>query len=200
MPYDADSQTEYSNQMTNSHECLYEFKESADFIAFTDWDDVLLGPRLGSFYVGFNNVLELNPLAASFSVTRLYSHLPTAFSKTNKFSLERAVSETGYGKRLDDPKLVVKPERVAGVWIHKLILPEKDKFKEVTVDEKFGVILHIHNLTYGGDGQERKEIIGNLTDFIGGKIMEENLESFFRRHNFEFVSLLNYDFYEILEI
>ena len=179
--------------MTNSHECLYEFKDAAEFIAFTDWDDVLLGPRLGSFSLGFKNVLELNPLAGSFLVTRLNSYLPVAFSRNNKFSLKRAVQETVYSKRLVDPKVVVKPERVAGVWIHKLILPESSKFTEITIDEKYSIIAHIKNLTYGGgnDSQNRKEVMGNLTDFIDGDVIQQNLQQFFRRQKFEFVSLSN---------
>ncbi|KAE9546376.1 hypothetical protein FO519_010412, partial [Halicephalobus sp. NKZ332] len=174
--------------MTNSHECLYEFKDSAEFIAFTDWDDVLISPKSGSFVSQLQRIAKLNPFTASFSITRLDSHLPTAFTKTNKFSLERAVNEAGYNRKVLDPKVVVKPERVAGVWIHKLLFPEKSKFDEVKVDDDSIVILHIHNLTYGGDNVERGKVktIGNLTDFINGKIMEKNLRDFFKRQKFKF--------------
>lgn len=32
-------------QLVNFHECLYEFRESAEFIAFPDWDDLLMTPK-----------------------------------------------------------------------------------------------------------------------------------------------------------
>ncbi|KAE9546302.1 hypothetical protein FO519_010486, partial [Halicephalobus sp. NKZ332] len=177
-------------QMTNSHECLYEFKDSAEFIALTDWDEVLISPKSGSFVSQLQRIANLNPFAASFSITRLDSHLPTAFTKTNKFSLERAVNEMVYHTVLPNAKVIVRPERVAGVWIHWLMSPEKPEFNEVTADREHIVILHTHNLTYGGDmieGDEKKAI-GNLTELLDGKILENSLSNFFEKHNFKFNS------------
>ena len=191
--YDPDAETEYSNQMTNSLECLYEFKESAEFIAFTDWDDVLLSPRLGFFGKTFHDISNRHPLAASFAVARLDASLPKPFSKTNKFNFETAVKDVVYGETLPDPKIVVRPERVAGIWIHKLILAERSYFYETKINKESAIILHIRNLTYNGDTGENKirNVVGNLTEFLEGNIMEQNLESFFKRHNFEFVSFFN---------
>ena len=190
--YDPDAETEYSTQLTNAHECLYEFKESAEFIAFTDWDDVLLGPMSGPFAPRFQDLLNKYPLAASFSITRLDAFLPTAFSKTNKFNLEKAVDTMVYGKTHPDAKVVVKPERAAGVWIHKLVFPEESKYNEVKINNKDIVILHTHNLTYSGDPRETvpRPIVGSVTELLNGKAMEQNLENFFRKHGFKFVSLL----------
>ncbi|KAE9554113.1 hypothetical protein FO519_002650 [Halicephalobus sp. NKZ332] len=188
LPYDPDSETEYSHQMTNSHECLYEFKDSAEFIAFTDWDDVLISPKSGSFVSQLQRIANLNPFAASFSITRLHSHLPTPFTKRNKFSLERAVNEITYSGKAIDPKVVVRPERVAGVWIHWLMFPEKPEFNEVTANREHIVILHTHNLTYGGDKIDDKSriAIGNATEFLDGKVLENNLSNFFGKYNFPF--------------
>ena len=37
MPFDPNAETEFSGQILCAHECFYEFRESADFIALIDW-------------------------------------------------------------------------------------------------------------------------------------------------------------------
>lgn len=45
IPYDPNSENEWYNQDTTYNSCLYEFKESAQFILIADWDDVICFPR-----------------------------------------------------------------------------------------------------------------------------------------------------------
>ncbi|KAL3115580.1 hypothetical protein niasHT_014257 [Heterodera trifolii] len=47
--FDANSETLWNNQLVNFHDCLYTFKESSAFIAFPDWDDLLLTPSPSAF-------------------------------------------------------------------------------------------------------------------------------------------------------
>src|SRR4051812_46917231 len=41
-PFDPNSETEHTNQLTLAHECFYEFREKTEFIALMDWDDLIL--------------------------------------------------------------------------------------------------------------------------------------------------------------
>lgn len=45
IPYDPNSENEWYNQDTTYNSCLYEFKESAQFILIADWDDVICFPH-----------------------------------------------------------------------------------------------------------------------------------------------------------
>lgn len=105
--YEPDSEVEFAHQITNSHECLYEFKESAEFIAFMDWDDVLLGSVENSFNTIFSEFSKLYPLAATFSIKAWDAFLDSPFKKTSPFNLEKvAETMTFVDKKLSN-KLVV---------------------------------------------------------------------------------------------
>jgi hypothetical protein len=41
--YDPNTETTWNNQLVNFHDCLYEYRESAEFIAFPDWDELMVG-------------------------------------------------------------------------------------------------------------------------------------------------------------
>lgn len=45
LAYDPNAETMWNNQVVNFQECLYEYRESAEFIAFPDWDDLLVAPE-----------------------------------------------------------------------------------------------------------------------------------------------------------
>jgi hypothetical protein len=78
LSYNPNAETTWNNQLVNFHDCLYEFRESAEFIAFPDWDDLLLAggadKNLGSSIRPLGQLLEelalQEPTVASFMYYR----------------------------------------------------------------------------------------------------------------------------------
>uniref|UniRef100_A0A914PK18 Glycosyltransferase family 92 protein n=1 Tax=Panagrolaimus davidi TaxID=227884 RepID=A0A914PK18_9BILA len=195
IPYDPDAQTEYANQMTNSHMCLYEFRESAEFISFTDWDDVLVGPNFGKtpthFAEMFRQVSVLNPFAASYSISRYPFINEKAFRpKSYQFSLELLFNQLHYSTKIEPPKVVVRPQLVAGVWIHNLIYAESDKYYEMKVNSTTAALLHLKNIII--DEEETEVTLNKLmfsengSHLIDGKVLQQNMVKMFEKHNFTF--------------
>uniref|UniRef100_A0A7E4USZ3 Glycosyltransferase family 92 protein n=1 Tax=Panagrellus redivivus TaxID=6233 RepID=A0A7E4USZ3_PANRE len=66
--------TEYASEISNSHECFYHFKESAEFISFPNWDDIIMHypetPGPTNYYEMFSALIPEHPKAASYSLNR----------------------------------------------------------------------------------------------------------------------------------
>lgn len=70
MENDPNSETERGNHLAIHQECLYQFRESAEFVAFPDWDDFLIPLQHTSLLEAFRASAALFPLIASFYVQR----------------------------------------------------------------------------------------------------------------------------------
>uniref|UniRef100_A0A915EQR5 Glycosyltransferase family 92 protein n=1 Tax=Ditylenchus dipsaci TaxID=166011 RepID=A0A915EQR5_9BILA len=64
----SNTQLEYSGQLILAHECFYEFRESAKFIALMDWDDLLITTKYQKLGDAFQAALTSFPDAAYFRV------------------------------------------------------------------------------------------------------------------------------------
>uniref|UniRef100_A0AC34RJJ8 Glycosyltransferase family 92 protein n=1 Tax=Panagrolaimus sp. JU765 TaxID=591449 RepID=A0AC34RJJ8_9BILA len=195
LSYDPDSEVEFAHQITNAHECLYEFKESTDFIALIDWDDVLMGPKIGqqfmSYKFGFNQLSKQFPFAGVFSIQRKETYLTKPFEKNTPYNLEVAVQRMNFYDKALQNKIVVRPKRVAGTWIHTANLLESNNFEEISINQSDATIFHVQNLISGGKADKsiiKHRMIGKVDKFINGSILQENLMAFFTRHRFNFVS------------
>lgn len=58
--YNPNTETTWNNQLVNFHDCLYEFRESASFISFPDWDDLIFAGGADT------NLKMVKPLASIF--------------------------------------------------------------------------------------------------------------------------------------
>uniref|UniRef100_A0AC34F9I3 Glycosyltransferase family 92 protein n=1 Tax=Panagrolaimus sp. ES5 TaxID=591445 RepID=A0AC34F9I3_9BILA len=118
-PYDPDTQTEYANQMTNSHMCLYEFKESAEFIAFTDWDDVLVGPNFGqtlaTFADSFHKLSVAYPFAVAYAIPR-FPFDPFSYSHSQLFHKLIYKCYAPIEKAAQDDSLMICPTHKACIY------------------------------------------------------------------------------------
>uniref|UniRef100_A0AC34GSR0 Glycosyltransferase family 92 protein n=1 Tax=Panagrolaimus sp. ES5 TaxID=591445 RepID=A0AC34GSR0_9BILA len=187
IPYDPDSQTEYANQMTNSHLCLYEFKESVEFIAFTDWDDILIGPRNNGIYGkiidSFHQLSSLQPNVGAFSVQRI----PFIAQKQKNINEPFALKEFIYSSKLLDPKMVVRPTVVAGVWIHALKIAESPNFYGISINStNLAVLLHfkISNKKKLLTTNDFKMMENN--EYFNSSLMETNMKNMFDKSGFSF--------------
>ena len=53
--FNPNSETSWQNQLVNFQDCLYEYRESADFIAFPDWDDFMF---TRSYSIPYSSVVD----------------------------------------------------------------------------------------------------------------------------------------------
>lgn len=83
MPWDPNEETEYNNQVLLAHECFYEHRETAKFIALIDWDDLLMAPKYATLDEAFTSALMAKPSAAYFLVNKLHCNFIEQ-SKLNK--------------------------------------------------------------------------------------------------------------------
>lgn len=73
MLYNPNSEVEYSGQLMLAHECVYEFRESAKFIALLDWDDLLITTEYKTLVEAFQKAAIRYPIAPYFLVNKLES-------------------------------------------------------------------------------------------------------------------------------
>lgn len=73
MRYNPNMETEFNAQILMAHDCFYEYRESADFIALLDLDDLLITTNFDSLSENFRLSTQQFPNAAFFSVNRLES-------------------------------------------------------------------------------------------------------------------------------
>lgn len=120
MPYNPNWQTDFSNQLPMAHECFYEFREAADFIALLDWDDVLMSTAIGglNLYSILAAEMAANPLTAYFNVRRVETTVAEPNTSPDTYSVSNAVRSFMPQRYEKDPKMVVVPSRVTGFWIH----------------------------------------------------------------------------------
>ncbi|KAI6192829.1 Glycosyltransferase family 92 protein [Aphelenchoides fujianensis] len=70
MNYDPNEENEWYNQDATYNSCLYEFKDSAEFILIADWDDVLVPNGHDNYVDEMNWLSEMHPQAAAFIFQR----------------------------------------------------------------------------------------------------------------------------------
>uniref|UniRef100_A0AC35GGG0 Glycosyltransferase family 92 protein n=1 Tax=Panagrolaimus sp. PS1159 TaxID=55785 RepID=A0AC35GGG0_9BILA len=196
IPYDSDAQTEFSNQLTNSNLCLFEFRESAEFIAFTDWDDVLFvrqnsGKILPTFADTFRYISFLNPSVGGFSISRYPFVNEKAFRpKSYKFSMEKLFNQLHYSLKTTPPKLVVRPKDIGGIWIHALGNGESKTHQEIKVNSTIAALFHIKNLILDENESEisvnKLMYTENGNHLIVGKVLQQNMIKMFKKQNFTF--------------
>lgn len=69
---------EWFNQDATYNSCLYEFKDSAEFILISDWDDVLVPNSHNNYGDEFEWLREMHPQAAAFIFQRPQTTLHTS--------------------------------------------------------------------------------------------------------------------------
>jgi len=62
---------EYSVQLALAHECFYEHRESAEFIALIDWDDLLITRQFPTVGLALAAAANAAPDADFFYVNKL---------------------------------------------------------------------------------------------------------------------------------
>lgn len=79
---DPNAETERGNHLAIYQECLYEFRESAEFIAFVDWDDFFVPLRQSTLIAAFRRQARLYPNAGAYRVSRRHTMFLCKFEES----------------------------------------------------------------------------------------------------------------------
>uniref|UniRef100_A0A915NCB5 Glycosyltransferase family 92 protein n=1 Tax=Meloidogyne floridensis TaxID=298350 RepID=A0A915NCB5_9BILA len=165
LDYNPNSETSWQNQLTNFQDCLYEFKESAEFIAFPDWDD---------FFFTSNYNIPYYPILQKFAEQN---------PKVNTFIIDRYM---GYHESLDE--MYINGHWMTDFWRQGIKYSTKDK--QFFAGKKYGKAIYKPNRgIYGVDlhWANRKYKLDGRIEYT--MPLELNFTAFVRRYKLS--SLLN---------
>ncbi|KAI1700809.1 glycosyltransferase family 92 domain-containing protein [Ditylenchus destructor] len=181
MNYDPNTEIEYSGQLMLAHECFYEFRESAEFIALLDWDDLMITTQYPSLGKAFHEAALHFPQAPYFLVNKLETTFMEQDSEPTQFSIRRLIEQGTLTKfAYNNEKMVVRPKNIVAFWVHfTRSMPYEVTSKAVTLSADHAIMLHLARKAKkgGGDGYSYKYLSKlNLT------ALEESTLAIFRRH------------------
>ncbi|KAK0397879.1 hypothetical protein QR680_002317 [Steinernema hermaphroditum] len=119
MAFNPNDESEWGNQMIVYNHCLYRFRESAEFVVFADWDDVLV-PRGsdGGMVDSLRTLFDANSRAGAFQLHRM-STTVFAAADPKHFDLTTTLTTMHVSEFFGPGKVVAIPSRIKGAWVHK---------------------------------------------------------------------------------
>ncbi|KAI1705010.1 glycosyltransferase family 92 domain-containing protein [Ditylenchus destructor] len=177
MPYNPNAETEFSHQLALGHDCFYEFRESAEFIALLDWDDLLIARPFLTLPIVMRMAVKKNSKAAYFSINKIEgSFEDTDIDHPREFNLREQIEHHMSNRfAYNTEKIIVRPKYVRGFWMHSSIhlRPGYQKV-QLSTDEA-----HIFHMSSGKANEEDESRylpnVLNLTD------LEHNFNRFYYR-------------------
>ncbi|KAI1711630.1 glycosyltransferase family 92 domain-containing protein [Ditylenchus destructor] len=177
MNYNPNAQVEYSGQLVLAHDCFYEFRESAEFIALLDWDDLLITNSFARLGDAFQAALLQFPEAAYFRVNKLESTFMEQDHNSEQFSLGRLIHNGILTKYVyNSEKMVVRPSKLHGFWVHHSRY-RVGNTRPVQLTTNYSVLLHLARKQQNGTDKFSLKYLQTL------EIMkvESNFKHFVRR-------------------
>ncbi|CAB3398529.1 unnamed protein product [Caenorhabditis bovis] len=114
---DPNSEVEWRNQAGAQTDCLLQYKEAADFIAFFDIDDILIPRNSYNYYEEFTKVYSSAPSYASIFYQKR-NVLVEKVANARNFSFRGLFSTMDVKSDVEFGKTVVKTENYNSTWIH----------------------------------------------------------------------------------
>ena len=152
----------------------------------------MIGAQRGRTFAEALRPLALaNPDAGEFTVARFDAFLQKAFRVNGSpFDFNTLQQSIVYLNKTVDPKLIVRPSYIRGIWIHQAWFFENKKYHRIHVNPTEVMMLHLRGLTLdsGEDEMTLPEGSQGANHFIDGSRMQENMETMFQKHDFKFVS------------
>ncbi|CAD5225581.1 unnamed protein product [Bursaphelenchus xylophilus] len=178
LDYDPNSENEWYNQDFSYNSCLYEFKESAEFMMIADWDDVLIPETHRDYYKEMKWLSGLYPNTAAFIFQRPQSTVHTSHSPSNFDMIGTIDNIEVDDSNIQTGKFVGRPDQVDGIWLHapSRTRPEYDVIK---LGGHFSRVYHFRQ--WGFD--ETNMTLANRTFVANGKKLDLQFVSFLKRNN-----------------
>uniref|UniRef100_A0A183C0W9 C-type lectin domain-containing protein n=1 Tax=Globodera pallida TaxID=36090 RepID=A0A183C0W9_GLOPA len=185
LPYDANSETLWSNQIADFLDCLYEFRESAKFISFPDWDDLLLSGTSHRQFTPIaailSNLSAMHPNSAVFVPKRFPGSLISLETMSSQnVSLHRLWTD-GLRFSPTDPhpcnisKVILRPSMVSSVDLHYAHKLPYEKYEQIAVNSEELHFIEARN--YNGEEFTLSSTLGRLV----ADRMNESFAAFLNR-------------------
>ncbi|VDK46223.1 unnamed protein product [Anisakis simplex] len=151
--YDPNLELDFRNQASAHTDCLINFKESAQFIIFSDPDDMLF-PQLAPTYLAEFQALQKFSDAHVFIYERfdvnVYTGMRVMQRISEKFSLKNILTESHFTNKWNYGKWVANPEYIVSAWIH---WPGtvSDKCHIYNVPQQYNVMAHFRKWHYSDE-------------------------------------------------
>ncbi|CAD5218851.1 unnamed protein product [Bursaphelenchus okinawaensis] len=178
LKYDPNSENEWYNQDFSYNSCLYEFKESAEFMMIADWDDVLIPETHRDYYKEMRWLTGLYPNSAAFIFQRPQVTIHTAHSPRD-FDLIRTIDNI----EVDDSniltgKFVGRPAQIDGIWLHA---PSRTRanYDVTELGGQFSRVYHFRQWKF----DETNLTLTNQTFLADGKKVDGQFVAFMIRNN-----------------
>ncbi|ULT94902.1 hypothetical protein L3Y34_003974 [Caenorhabditis briggsae] len=115
--FEPNENIEWRNQAGAQTDCLLQYKEAAEYIAFFDMDDILFPKNYPTYLEEFNAEWALQPRATSVFYGRREHEFVKA-ETLDEFSFIDLIKSLRSSPTVKRGKVVVKPDRYNSTWIH----------------------------------------------------------------------------------
>lgn len=181
MKYDPNTEGEWSNQDASYNSCLYEFKESAAFMLFVDWDDILIPAYHDTYGKELTWLQQLYPQASSFIFPR-YTVQLLASQNSSTFDLSNLLQTLKLDGSMETGKHISSPSKIDGTWIHAPTRVHK-ACKVINLSRNQAKVLHFRQWIYS---EAEKNINFNQQFFILNTTgIKQSFERFVKRNKLE---------------
>ncbi|CAD5213838.1 unnamed protein product [Bursaphelenchus xylophilus] len=176
-PENPNFETEAINQIVAYNDCFYSYREAAEFLIFSDLDD-LITPENGDLLAKAQQLLQQFPTASSFEFPWTISKFggaqnPSAFSIPRLFSGLEVLHIENYGKS------IIVPKRICNAIIHNAVGESARvkgyEHKNVSFTEGHGRTLHIREMVmkdFNGSVADDKSVDKVDRKFVNIEAME----------------------------
>ncbi|CCD62008.1 Glycosyltransferase family 92 protein ZK381.2 [Caenorhabditis elegans] len=136
--YEPNENVEWRHQAGAQTDCLLQYKEAAEYIAFFDMDDILFPKNYPTYLEEFNSVLAANP-GKNYLFYGRREHEFVKASTLTEFSFTELVQSLRSSQTVKRGKVVVRPEAYNSTWIHN----SKHVSFETSVQVKSPTLVHV---------------------------------------------------------
>uniref|UniRef100_A0A1I7UDW0 Glycosyltransferase family 92 protein n=1 Tax=Caenorhabditis tropicalis TaxID=1561998 RepID=A0A1I7UDW0_9PELO len=115
---EVNEESELRNQAGAQTDCLLQYKEAAEFVAFFDLDDILFPVHQNDYLNEFRMLYSIHPdiLTFHYNKRETIAHNKAVISDINFFDL---FNHTWFVNEEDYGKTVTRPEHLKSMWIHE---------------------------------------------------------------------------------
>ncbi|CAA95788.2 Glycosyltransferase family 92 protein F13G3.3 [Caenorhabditis elegans] len=132
---------EFRSQAAAQTDCLLRYKESSEFVAFVDLDDLII-PRVADNYASeFRYLASEHPTVAYFTYSKENTRIK-AYKRANVFSIEHVLRNIKHEQQTETGKMIAIPSKINNTWIH---WPQKN-LKKLAVKPEFNSITHLKHI------------------------------------------------------
>lgn len=142
LDYDPNTETEWFSLVSTFDECLYDYRDSAQFILNVDMDDLLVPRRFKSLPEELNYLSIKHPNAASFEFLWANSQF---YVSSQDYKIKDIMTNNYMHELVSYGKSVIRPRRLSRTFIHHPIgtMEILDGYEHIVLTENDSLTVHL---------------------------------------------------------